>query len=220
MKIQRKNRSKLAAIGRTVKKGLPLAGLVGTVAAVTAAAGPRPVAGGMVVGKMQAPEEVSIDVMTLYHRRFTTPGIMYPPPLSFVVKPYVVAEGETWETLAKKHNVTLEIMLRINGVPAEKVYAILDGGGKIPPELALKAGQVINVNFPDCAPEECKGIQWNCRVGIDTPYIDYYTVSAELPRGGKRYTIHWIDRDHANEGTDLRALLDSYVAVGIVNNIS
>ena len=91
------------------------------------------------------------------------------------------------------------------------------GGEKI---NTLKAGQVINVNFPDCAPEECKGIQWNCRAGIDTPYIDYYTVSAELPRSGKRYTIHWIDRDHANEGTDLRALLDSYVAVGIVNNIS
>ena len=97
-----------------------------------------------------------------------------------------------------------------------------DGAGAFAEEKinVLTAGQVINVNFPDCAPEECKGIKWNCRVSIDTPYIDYYTMDAELPGGGKRYTIHWIDRDHAEEGTDLRALLDKYVSVGIVNNIS
>ena len=104
---------------------------------------------------------------------------------------------------------------------AEVLEGLLgEGAGSDPDKTHVEPGVVVNVNFPDCAPEECKGIQWNCRAGIDTPYIDYYTVSAELPRSGKRYTIHWIDRDHANEGTDLRALLDSYVAVGIVNNIS
>ena len=88
---------------------------------------------------------VSIDVMSLYHRRFTTPGMSYPRPLKFVVESYVVAEGDTWESLAKKHDVTLEIMLRINGVKPEKVYAILDDDGKIPPELTLKVGQKIKV---------------------------------------------------------------------------
>ena len=156
MKIKRKNQSKLDAIGRAVKKGLPLAGI--TVAAILNGCEkwkpqvvgdmPRPEErreSDTVVGKMTGPETVSIDVMSLYHRRFSTPGIMYPEPLTFVVRPHVVAEGDTWESLAKKHKVTLEIMLRINGVQPEKVYAILDDGGKIPPELALKAGKKIKV---------------------------------------------------------------------------
>ena len=84
----------------------------------------------------------------------------------------------------------------------------------------LKHGQVINVNFPDCPPEDCKGILWNCKVSMNTPYVDTYRVEEELPGGGKRYSIHWVDRDHADEGTDLRAILDNYVSVGIVNNIS
>ena len=146
MKIRRKSKSKLDAIGQAVKKGLPLAGLVGTVTAITAAAAPVPLSGApLVVGKMPAPETVSIDVMSLYHRRYTTPGIAYPKPLNYAVRRYVVAEGDTWETLAKKHKVMLEIMLRINGVKPEKVYAILDGGGKVPPELALKVGQKIKI---------------------------------------------------------------------------
>lgn len=84
----------------------------------------------------------------------------------------------------------------------------------------LTPGQVINVNFPDCHPEECRGILWNCRASMNTPFVDTYTMDEELPGGGKRYNIHWVDRDHADEGTDLRALLDNYVAVGIINNIS
>ncbi len=96
-----------------------------------------------------------------------------------------------------------------------------DGAGASGEErsIRLKQGQVININFPDCPLDECKGIKWNCRVSMNTPYIDYYTAE-DLPGGGKRYTIHWIDRDHADEGTDLRALLDNYVSIGIVNNIS
>ena len=47
-----------------------------------------------------------------------------------------------------------------------------------------------------------------------------FPLEEELPGGGRRYSIHWVDRDHADEGTDLRALLDHYVSVGIVNNIS
>ena len=148
MKIGRKSKSKFDTIGRAVKKGLPLAGIVGTVTAATAIAASVPPLSGerVVVGKMPRPETtVSIDVMSLHHRRFSTPGISYPRPLNFVVESYVVAEGDTWETLAKKHKVTLEIMLRINGVKPEKVYAILDNGGKIPPELMLKVGQKIKV---------------------------------------------------------------------------
>ena len=147
MKIRRKSKSKLAAIGRSVKKGLPLAGIAAAAILNGCEKWKPAVVGDMPrVGNIPPPETtVSIDVMSLHHRRHSLPGKGAPRPLNFVVRPYFVAEGDTWETLAEKHHVTLEIMLRINGFPAEKVYAILDGGGKIPPELALKAGQEIQV---------------------------------------------------------------------------
>ena len=83
-----------------------------------------------------------------------------------------------------------------------------------------KPGVVLNINFPDCSAEECRGILWHRKVSMNTPYVDIYKVEEELPRGGKRYSAHWVDRDHADEGTDLRAILDHYISIGIVNNIS
>ena len=82
----------------------------------------------------------------------------------------------------------------------------------------LHPGEVINVNFPDCDPKDYKGILRNRRVSMDTPYIDTYEVEA-LENGGKRYNIIWTERDHAPEGTDLRAILDGYISIGIVYNI-
>lgn len=84
----------------------------------------------------------------------------------------------------------------------------------------LTPGVVVNVNFPDCALERCKGILRDCKVSMNTPYLDDYRVEETFPDGGKRYSIHWINRDHADEGTDLRALIDGYVSIGVVNNIS
>lgn len=84
----------------------------------------------------------------------------------------------------------------------------------------LVPGQVLNVNFPDCPVESCKGILRNRRVSMQNPFVDVYKKAEDLPDGGFRYTIHWVDRDHADEGTDLRAILDGYVAIGVVNNIS
>ncbi len=82
----------------------------------------------------------------------------------------------------------------------------------------LIPGKVINVNFPDCDPKDYKGILKDRRVGMDTPYIDKYSVE-DLENGGKRYNIIWTDRDHATEGTDLRAILDGYISIGVVHNI-
>ena len=84
----------------------------------------------------------------------------------------------------------------------------------------LAAGQVINVNFPDCALDSCKGILRNRRVSMQNPYVDVYKKEEVLPDGGLRYSIHWVDRVYADEGTDSRAILDNYVAIGVVNNIS
>ena len=146
MKIKHDSEKKLDAIERAVKEDQPVADAAGE------DSGERPKSWlsrfalmGLQVPIRPLAKTVSIDVMSLYHRRYTTPGMSYPRPLKFVVESYVVAEGDTWESLAKKHGVTLEIMLRVNGVKPEKVYAIFDGGGTIPPELALKVGQKIKV---------------------------------------------------------------------------
>ena len=146
MKIKRDSEKKLDAIERAVQDDQPVAD------AADEDSGKRPkrllsrfALMGLRLPILNLEKTVTIDVMTLYHRRFTPPGMCYTRPLKFVVIPYFVAEGDTWETLAKGHDVTLEIMLRVNGVAPEKVYAILDGGGKVPPELALKAGQKIKV---------------------------------------------------------------------------
>jgi len=84
----------------------------------------------------------------------------------------------------------------------------------------LTPGVVYNINFPDCSPEEYKGILRDRRVGMDTPYIDKYKLKCELENGGKRYELIWTDRDHATEGSDLKAVLDGYISIGIVRNIS
>ena len=84
----------------------------------------------------------------------------------------------------------------------------------------LLQGKVINVNFPDCPLEKCGGIRRNVRASMGNPYVDYYTLSEEKEDGTRRYAIHWVDRNYADEGTDLRALLDGYVSIGFVNNIS
>lgn len=98
--------------------------------------------------------------------------------------------------------------------------AFLEDSSEEKKEIELRPGQVININFPDCPVSDCQGIKWNCKVSMNTPYIDNYVLSEELPGGGKRFEIRWVDRDHADEGTDVRALLDNYVSISIVNNIS
>ncbi|MBP5491821.1 MAG: 5'/3'-nucleotidase SurE [Clostridiales bacterium] len=81
-------------------------------------------------------------------------------------------------------------------------------------------GIVINVNFPDCPIDQCKGILRDRKVSMNNPYFDIFKLEEELPDKTKRYSVHWVDRDHADEGTDLRALLDGYVSIGVVHNIS
>ncbi|MGI6057551.1 MAG: 5'/3'-nucleotidase SurE [Bilifractor sp.] len=83
----------------------------------------------------------------------------------------------------------------------------------------LKKGQIWNVNFPGCSLAECRGIQWDRKVSDECFYVDTYEQHLE-PSG--RYTCHVIGtRDNrAEEGTDLRAIYDNYISMGLVNNLS
>ena len=102
---------------------------------------------------------------------------------------------------------------KVTDIYLPQVMAEIFGGELVP-------GQVINVNFPDCPPEKCGGVLRDRRPSMGNPFIDTYDMTEERPDGTRRFEIHWVDRDHADEGTDLRAILDGYVAIGVVKNIS
>jgi 5'-nucleotidase len=83
----------------------------------------------------------------------------------------------------------------------------------------LPEGQVFNVNFPQCSPEECKGILENRTVSRDVLYLERYREEEKLPGGGLRLRVNGIYSEKSEEGTDFRALIDKYISIGAVQNI-
>ena len=81
------------------------------------------------------------------------------------------------------------------------------------------AGQVYNVNFPQCSPEECKGILEDRTVSRDGVYLERYRETDKLPNGGSRLRVNGIYNDRSKEGTDLRAVLDQYISISLIRNI-
>ncbi|MBR6223194.1 MAG: 5'/3'-nucleotidase SurE [Lachnospiraceae bacterium] len=86
-------------------------------------------------------------------------------------------------------------------------------------EKPLGIDQIWNVNFPSCPLSECQGILYDRRVSHDAFYRDHYD---ETPTEGGRtaYMVVGVRDYQASEGTDLRAVIDKYVSVGIATNIS
>ena len=80
-------------------------------------------------------------------------------------------------------------------------------------------GQIMNVNFPGCPADECKGILRDRTVSAGMFYRDRYRVIAELGNGGLRLTVDGQYNEDAEDGTDFRAVCDKYVSIGTVNNI-
>ena len=81
-------------------------------------------------------------------------------------------------------------------------------------------GKIVNVNLPDCTLEECRGILYDRKVSVCSPFIDDYVEKEKLPEGGIRIVIDGKTGTEAEEGSDFRAILDRYVSIGIANNIS
>ena len=81
------------------------------------------------------------------------------------------------------------------------------------------ANEIWNVNFPGCKLEECRGIMRDVAVSQDVFYNDRYT-ETEISDGRISYMVQGIRNYEATEGTDLRAIFDNYVSVGIAKNIS
>ena len=83
----------------------------------------------------------------------------------------------------------------------------------------LDAWQIWNVNFPGCMVSECRGIMRNAKVSKDGFYEDRYDVQ-DVSEGRKSYMVDGIRRWEAGEGTDLYAMINNYVSIGVVNNLS
>ena len=83
----------------------------------------------------------------------------------------------------------------------------------------LGINQIWNVNFPGCSLTECGGILRDRTVSTDVFYKDRYS-EAPVSEGRTRYTVDGIRQFEAAEGTDLRAIFDNFVSVGIATNIS
>ena len=86
-------------------------------------------------------------------------------------------------------------------------------------DMPLNENQIWNVNFPGCTLDECRGIQRNCTVSGDVFYQDRYKVTP-ISEGRASYMVDGIRKWEAGVGTDLRAILDSYISIGIATNIS
>lgn len=81
----------------------------------------------------------------------------------------------------------------------------------------LPPGEFWNVNFPSCAPEECKGILENRFPSLLQYYFNKYTKEA-LPEGGTKLTVKSRLCTSAESGSDMQAVLDGYISIGIVTN--
>ena len=86
-------------------------------------------------------------------------------------------------------------------------------------DMPLGINQIWNVNFPGCKLQECGGILRDRTVSTDLFYRDRYNETL-LPDGRVSYMVEGTRENNAAPGTDLRAIFDKYVSVGIATNIS
>ena len=86
-------------------------------------------------------------------------------------------------------------------------------------EMPLDKNRIWNVNFPGGKLADCKGVLRDRVVSMDVFYDDRYT-ETKVSEDRSTFMIDGRRNWKASEGTDLRAILDGYVSVGIATNIS
>ncbi|MCQ2498288.1 MAG: 5'/3'-nucleotidase SurE [Lachnospiraceae bacterium] len=79
--------------------------------------------------------------------------------------------------------------------------------------------QIWNVNFPGCPLSECGGVLRDRMVSAESFYKDRYK-ETKIDENRTSYMVDGIRYYYAEEGTDLKAIYDNYVSVGIATNIS
>lgn len=83
----------------------------------------------------------------------------------------------------------------------------------------LLTNQIWNVNFPGCKLAECNGILRNREVSTDAFFKDHY-IETVVSEDRISYMVEGIRNYTAAENTDLKAIFDNYVSIGIATNIS
>lgn len=81
----------------------------------------------------------------------------------------------------------------------------------------LGQGEVWNVNFPCCSPEEFRGILCD-RKPAQTPFFDDVYYRQEREEGGWDILLKAKEVTGAEEGSDIQALADGYISVGVIRN--
>lgn len=115
-----------------------------------------------------------------------------------------------------------------NGIPAiafsseaNGIYDVVDAYLEpIAKELMtqkLAANELWNVNFPGCSLEEYQGILKERVPAQQQLYMDHY-VKSEIENGDFVLEVRGIPVSTAEEGTDIRAVLDRYISIGVVCN--
>lgn len=85
-------------------------------------------------------------------------------------------------------------------------------------KLPLKKDQIWSINFPACSVAECKGILEDRKVSKDKFYDDGYIVE-KLEDGKISFTMNIGRIWEASEGTDIAAIKQNYISIGVVNNV-
>ena len=79
---------------------------------------------------------------------------------------------------------------------------------------------MLNVNFPGCSLSECKGILKDQKTSGDSFYHDRYNLIEDRKNGTKVYMVEGIYNEECEEGTDFKAVIDKYISVSVVSNIT
>lgn len=77
---------------------------------------------------------------------------------------------------------------------------------------------IVNVNFPNCTPEDFKGILCG-RVSAPTGVFSDSYIGEPLANGGTRYRVNGSYIGSAPEDSDLYALYNNYISIGTITNI-
>ena len=86
--------------------------------------------------------------------------------------------------------------------------------------MKLDYGQIVNINFPHGPIDDCKGVLRERKVSHGMFYRDSYRIERDIRDGGNELMVDGAWEAEGEEGTDLKAIIDGYVSVGIVTNIS
>lgn len=81
----------------------------------------------------------------------------------------------------------------------------------------IQRNEIWNINFPSCTLSELKGVLYNRIPAQKQFYLDNYE-KTDIENNNFRLSLNGVRNTDAEEGTDIRAVIDNYISVGKVTN--